>query len=218
MESGYILCWAAKWVGEDHIFFSSKQHKTTGTMLSQLHALLEEADAVVHYNGRKFDIPTINREFLQLGWHPPSTYRQIDLLETVKKEFKFPSNKLEYVSKSLGLGQKVKHVGHELWIGCIQGDAACWKDMEKYNIQDVHLLEKLYFRLRPWIKNHANFSIYEEDKEVCPNCGSKHYHKRGFAYTLSNKYQRFQCQDCGNWFRATKSESKPGKKFVNVST
>jgi hypothetical protein len=33
----------------------------------------------------------------------------------------------------------------------MQRDLAAWQKMEKYNIQDVILLEKLYITLLPWI-------------------------------------------------------------------
>jgi DNA polymerase III epsilon subunit-like protein len=86
------------------------------TMLKKIHSLLDECDAVIHYNGTRFDIPTLNKEFLEAGMPPPSPYHQIDLLKTSRKEFRFPSNKLDYVARALGLGQKTKHEGFELWI------------------------------------------------------------------------------------------------------
>ena len=58
MESSYVLCWAAKWLGSDKVIFSSVQKTDPKEMLGKIHALLDEADAVIHYNGTKFDIPT----------------------------------------------------------------------------------------------------------------------------------------------------------------
>ena len=217
MESGYTLCWAAKWLGEEKVYFSSKQEHTTIEMLAGIHELLEQSDAVVSYNGIKFDIPTLNKEFVVYNFNPPSPYRQIDLLQVVKKQFRFPSNKLEYVTAALGLGKKIKHIGHELWVRCIQGDKEAWDMMKEYNINDVVILEQVYDRLRPWIKNHANAGLYQEDKEVCPNCGGTHINKRGWAYTHTNKYQRMRCMSCHNWFRSTKAEASPGRRYVNIA-
>ena len=216
MESGYTLCWAAKWLGETNTMFSSRQNHSAVQMLNSIHSLLDEADAVISYNGVKFDIPTLNREFVVHNLPPPSPYRQIDLLQVVKKQFKFPSNKLDYVTQALGVGAKVKHIGHELWVRCIKGDEEAWAMMKEYNVNDVVILEQVYNRLKPWIKNHANAGLYQDNKEVCPNCGDVHIHKRGFAYTLTNKYQRMRCNNCGNWFRSTKAESAPGRKYVNI--
>ena len=71
VSSGYTLCWAALWEGERNVEFSSIQ-EGEAKMLERLHALLDRAEAVVHYNGTKFDIPTINREFIRHGMEPPS--------------------------------------------------------------------------------------------------------------------------------------------------
>lgn len=76
-------------------------------MLKQIHALLNEADAVVHYNGAKFDIPTLNKEFILHGLPPPAPYKQIDLLRTARSQFKFPSNKLDYIAQALDLGKRL---------------------------------------------------------------------------------------------------------------
>lgn len=214
--SGYVLCWAAKWLDNDEVMFSSCHKRKPITMLREIHKLLDGADAVVHYNGTKFDIPTLNKEFLLYGLSPPAPYKQIDLLKTAKTQFKFPSNKLDYVARALKLGKKTQHIGHELWIKCMNGDEEAWNQMREYNINDVLILEKVYNALRPWIKDHANLSLYYEEL-VCPNCGSGSYQRRGHAYTKTAKYARFQCTDCGNWFRGGKSQAKgPEEKFVNL--
>lgn len=213
--SGYVLCWAAKWLGEPEVMFSSVRYGKK-TMLRKIHRLLDQADAVIHYNGTKFDVPTLNKEFVSHNLKPPAPYKEIDLLKTAKKRFRFPSNKLDYIAQALGLGGKVRHPGHELWTGCMAGDEKAWEMMEKYNTHDVHLLEGVYKLLLPWIQNHANVMLYEQ-AQVCPNCGANHYQRRGFYYTQALKYQRYQCQNCGNWFRDAKAEPLDfERKFINV--
>lgn len=217
IDSGYVLCWAAKWLGEEEVFFSSTYHDGPKQMLKNIHNLLDAADAVVHYNGQKFDIPTLNKEFLLYNLKPPAPYKQIDLLKTARQQFKFPSNKLDYIAQALDLGKKVKHIGHELWIQCMANNEDAWKMMEEYNVGDVVLLEKVYYKLLPWIKGHANYSIYNSSALVCPNCGGIHYQRRGYSYTSTCKYQRYQCTDCGTWFRDTKSLApSAGHKFTSV--
>ena len=218
LESSYTLCYAAKWYGNDKLYFKSVYKHGKDDMLQSIHALMDEADAIVHYNGSRFDIPIIHKEFLLNGMSPPAPSKQIDLLQVARRQFRFVSNKLDYVSQALGLGKKVAHEGHELWIKCLNKDPQAWKTMEKYNKNDVVLLENVYQRFKPWIKNHLNLSVLSEDGLVCPNCGGKHHQKRGYAVTTNAKYQRFQCQGCGNWFRGTKSIShKTGEKYVNIA-
>jgi DNA polymerase elongation subunit (family B) len=207
MESSKTLCYAAKWLGEEDIYFDSVQQSKPKTMLKGIHGLLESADAVIHYNGTKFDIPTLNKEFLLSKLLPPSPYKQIDLLRVVRSNFRFPSNKLDYVSQRLGLGKKHAHEGHDLWVKCMNGDKDAWKRMEEYNIQDVVLLESLYDNLLPWIKNAPNRNLYQ-DITGCPTCGSTHLQKRGTAVSTTGTYQRYQCRDCGSWSQGTKSVKK----------
>lgn len=217
IDSGYVMCWAAKWYGEDEVMFDSVQQSKPKSMLRRIYKLLEDAEAVIHYNGTKFDIPTLNKEFLLYGMTPPAPYKQIDLLRTARSQFRFPSNKLDYIAKTLGLGGKVQHSGHELWIQCMARNGEAWEQMEAYNKQDVVLLEKVYDRLKPWIKGHANHGVYE-DGLCCPNCSSIKYQRRGYAMTNAYKYQRFQCKDCGAWFRASKTDTAgEPKRFVGIA-
>jgi DNA polymerase elongation subunit (family B) len=165
MADGYVLCFVAKWLGKKEVFFA-KSPDGHITMLLQIHSLLREADCVVHYNGKKFDIPTLNAEFLLHGLTPIENLVQIDLYPLVRRSFNFPSNKLDYVCRRLGLGGKVKHGGWSMWKACMdklhEGHAKAWKTMERYNRGDVVLLERLYKKLRPWFyTTHGYKRIHE---------------------------------------------------------
>ena len=201
-----MLCWAAKWSDQKTVLFDSVHASKPEKMVKGIHKLLDEADAVVHYNGKRFDIPVIQREMLLQGLPPPSPYRQIDLLNTARRQFKFASNKLQYVAKALGIGEKTMHTGFDLWIGAMEGDEKSWKLMEKYNKQDVILLERLYKELLPWVKGLPNAGLYEGLEEACPACGSDSLQRRGFAHTVAFRFQRYQCQSCGSWSRSAATE------------
>lgn len=217
-EPGYTLCWSAKWHDKRKIFFDSLQDSTMKNMLESIHTLLDEADAVVHYNGTKFDIPVLNKEFIKYNLPPPSPYHQIDLYRTVKASFRFASNKLDHVCQELGLGAKVQHKGMELWDGCMAGDPKSWKIMERYNKQDVRLLPRLYERLLPWIKDHPNHALFLEDtRPICSNCGSVHVVSKGKETTKSQIYERFKCVDCGTPLRG-RTTILPKEKKDSVLT
>ena len=201
MESSYTMCWAAKWHGESEVMFDSVYQSRPRTMIKRIHALIEQADMVVHYHGTSFDIPTLNKEFLLQGIPPPSPVKEMDLLRVVRRKFRFPSNKLDYVAQRLGLGKKYDHEGHTLWVKCMANDPKAWAEMEAYNRHDVVLLEKLYGKLLPWMSpGHLSHAVFAA-AEVCPTCGCSKAHRRGYAYTGSGKYQRFQCQGCHAWYR-----------------
>ena len=202
VDSGYVLCWAAKWYGDSEVHFDSVYQSRPKAMLKRIHKMLDEADAVVHYNGLRFDIPTLNKEFILNGLTPPAPYRQIDLFQTARTRFRFTSNKLDYIADALGVGNKHRHEGFELWVKCMNNDPDAWKTMEEYNKQDVQLLEGVYEIFRPWIKNHPNTGIYNDDDiRQCPVCSGVRLHRRGFTFTAGVRYQRYRCADCGHWSR-----------------
>jgi len=220
VEQPYTLCWAAKWLGapKKGLMFSSIEQDGAENMIAAIHELLDEADAVIHYNGTNFDIPTLNKDFLLEGYAPPSPFKQIDLYREVKHNFRFPSYKLDYVVQALGLGKKVAHAGMDLWKACMEGDAKAWKTMEKYNREDVLLLEALYEYLLPWIRQHPNFALYSEtDRAMCTHCGSFKIQYRGYYYTKTMKYRRYQCQDCGTWDRERKAEVSKDKIILTTA-
>lgn len=212
LESGEVICFAAKWHGDRGTQFHSAYDADRGdmttaakkNMVKAAHKLLNEADALVGWNSSRFDITHLNREFLEAGLGEPSPYVNLDLIKTVKSKFRFPSNKLDYVAQRLGVGGKVSHTGHKLWLDCLEGDAKAWRLMEKYNRQDVVITDKLYAKLKPWIKNHPSASLYAgTEGTTCGTCGGA-LTKQGLAYTATSVYQRYKCDKCGKWSRGSK--------------
>lgn len=216
IEPGGLLSWGAKWYGEkSKIEFEAEWTVGQERMVERAWELLDEADAVLHFNGKKFDIPHLQREFMQFGLTPPSPYKQIDLLETVKKQARFFMNRLAHVAPELGLKGKIEHEGFPLWVKCLEGDEAAQRRMERYNKRDVTELIELYDTIKPWVTNHPSFAAHT-GKEVCPTCGSSHIQWRGTAYTSQTAYRRFQCQACGAWGRSTLAAKEKRVHVVKV--
>lgn len=214
IDSSEVLCWSAKWAGEKKVMFDSIYQSSPKKMLKNIHELLDEADAVCHFNGKSFDIPTLNKEFLIYGFPPPAPYKQIDLINTARSQFRFTSNKLDYICQRLGLGAK-SQTDFQLWVDCMNKDKKAWEQMEKYNKNDVVMLENLYNKLLPWIKGHPNAGLYQERSLCCPHCGGTHYQKRGYSYTSTCRYTRLRCNDCGTWFRDRKNNLDK-ERYANV--
>ena len=206
-ESGGPVCWAAKWHKDDNVYFSSTFHHGKENMVEALWEMFDEADEVVGWNSRQFDIKHMNAQFLLQGLPPPSPYKSVDLLRTTKGTMRFLSNKLDYVSQSLGVGHKLEHQGFPLWVACMEGDKKAWDIMREYNEQDVLLTERVYEKLLPWITTGVNRSALTDD-HVCPNCSSSKLQRRGVTRNLQLQYQRWQCQDCGTWSRSVVAEAK----------
>lgn len=202
IKPGKVICWAAKFKGDTEIVF--RKH-TDGDFLAKMWSMLDEADCILTYNGKRFDIPHLNREFLLAGFTPPSPYKHIDLFHTIRRVFKFASGKLAHVSDQLQIGQKMEHEGFPLWVKCMEEDAAAWRIMKRYNCQDVRLLERLYNKLLPWLINSPNHNLYGKTG-VCSRCGSKHLQRRGTYKTQTCIYTRLHCQSCGAWSRTRFTE------------
>lgn len=203
-ESTEVICFAAKWIGKPTTYFYSTHHHGKEVMLQKAHDLLSEADVVMTWNGKRFDVPHLQREFIEAGMTPPAPFEQVDLCNVVRRKFRFTSNKLQYVSTRLGLAGKVAHEGHTLWIKCMAGDDKAWASMRKYNKQDAVLLEELYLKLRPWIQGHPNAALRADDPSACPACAGDKLERRGFAFTRLGKFQRYQCKGCGKWLRGAR--------------
>lgn len=202
VSSTEMMCFGARWDGTKKVIFRSSHHHGKEEMLREAHALLDEADVLVGWNSAAFDSKHLKREFLEAGMLPPSPYKELDLMKAVKSQFKFPSNKLEYVATKLGVGSKIKHSGFDLWLGCMAGDEKSWSIMKKYQIQDVDLLVLLYEKLKPWIPNHPSAPLHASDESPkCVVCSSDQIQRRGYSYTATACYQRYQCQKCGKWLR-----------------
>lgn len=203
IEPKRVLCFAAKWLDEPHVYFYSRWHEGQEKTVRRAWELLDLADAVITYNGTRFDEPMLNTEFATFGMLPPSPAKRIDLYQTVTKRFGFMSNSLDYVSRHLGTSGKVSHEGFSLWSKTLAGDAEARKTMRQYNIADVHANESLYRHLLPWIQGHPSHAAHVGE-DVCPACGGCHLQRRGYYRTQVCTYQRYVCTDCGKWSRGGK--------------
>jgi uncharacterized protein len=213
IEPTRMLSWAAKWHGKKPVLFASEYHDGAKTMVKQIHALLDEADVVVHFNGGTFDMPHLRREFALLNLPPYSPVQEIDLLKIVKNRFRFPSNKLDYVTKQFDLDHKLGHTGFSLWRDCLAGDDKAWSLMRKYNKQDVVITEQLYDKLRPYMVRHPHMGLFSGE-DCCSRCGSTDLAPQGFAYTALATYQRYKCRNCKSWSRGGKAVEGAGARGV----
>jgi len=210
-EDGYVLCFAAGKEGSEEIEYWSIWDQGHEAMIERAWEIMDEADALIHFNGNRFDIPRLNTEFLIERLGPPSPSQQIDLFRTVAQNFKVLSKSMNHMLKILGLENKMAHKGMELWTNCMAGVKEDQLIMEEYNIQDVEVMEELYLELRPWIKNHPNRALFmdcpmDDGKRTCPTCGSHDVKIKSYKHTRTYRYVQYYCNNCGSYPRERKND------------
>jgi hypothetical protein len=194
-DPGGILCVGLKYLGDKNAYLFSKWEHGYEGMITAVHSFLEEADAIITYNGNRFDLPKLRGACAELGLTPPPPVNSIDVYTSVKK-LGLISNKLAFVGPFFKIGKKIETGGMELWTGVMDNDKNSQRKMEKYCVQDVRLLEQVYQRLLPYLARHPNIG---GGTGSCPTCGGHRLHKRGDRLTKLMRIGRLQCQDCGGW-------------------
>lgn len=221
----YLLCWCAKWIDSKEIISDAlinykdfhRNPRNDLNIAKTLHKIVDEADIIVTHNGVDFDLKWLNTLFIKHNLKPVSAYKAVDTKIEAKKRFRFLSNKLDFICQKLGMGRKLHTGGFELWTKCMQGEKRAWQNMVKYCKQDILLLEKLYLKMRPYMKSHPNLSLYyDRKKTVCSNCGSKNLESRGYLLTTTCKYNRYQCKDCGKWMRGNTKIAYDKVKTIGI--
>ena len=195
-------------------------------MVKRSHEIYDAADYIVTFNGARFDNKHLRAAWVELGLAPPSPWRDIDLFKTVGK-FNWPSRKLAFVCEQLGLELKTDPGGFETWDHILRGDEnqkrAAQRRMIRYCRNDVKITSALFQRLLPWIDglnvpliSPGDGSEESAAEALCTRCGGNRIQNRGWAYTTTARYRRFQCQTCSGWMRSKRSEPVPNAELRNA--
>ena len=206
IESDGILMIGTKWLGEKEVRVRTDWDNGQRGMLEAVSEEIAEADAILTYNGSKFDIPHIITGLIREDLPPIAPVTHIDLFKFFRNQTKFMSKKLGYISPELQIGEKLKHEGFQLWVDVMNGDKDAQRRMLDYCAEDVLLTERLYEKIKGHIPNHPNLGFH--DPESCPHCDSKKTQRRGKYYTRVYQYQRHQCTNCGGWFKTNQTKIK----------
>lgn len=222
LQDWHLLSWSAKWLFEDKVYSdvltpAEAQKHDDKRIVESIWKLLDQADITVAHNGDRFDHKRLNTRFLVHGLPPLSHYKSIDTLVVAKNVFAFSSNKLDYINDYLGIPKKTE-TNFELWKNAYFGDAEALATLKKYNIRDSEILEELFLRLRPFIKNFPNLNLYtNENTQVCRKCSSPDLTWSGYYYTNVSRYKGWRCNNCGAIGRDRYSDlDKDKKKSVVV--
>lgn len=234
VQDWFIICAAWKWLDEkkpegikitDNKRRFKRDHTDDYIVVKKLHEVLSEADLIVGHNADAFDWKKFNTRVIKHGLPPIPKVRSVDTYKIARKEFKFSSNKLDYITQYLGLSGK-KPTSDGLWLRAMNGDAEAIQEMFEYNLEDVVIGEQAYLKLRPFYTMHANLSTVNDHMDdhttKCPKCNSDKLQKRGVSRTNAGVFQRYQCQSCNGWSRGRQNLSSkantgkaPAQKYLH---
>jgi hypothetical protein len=215
VEPPFLLTWAAKWWGDDHMMsarLTGREAKAQddARIVSELADLVREADIVCGHNIDKFDLPKLNGQVAVHELLPLGNVKTLDTLKLARQSFKLPSNRLGEVAKALGVETKLDTT-FDLWRRARAGDVPALKEMDAYCQQDVVVLEQVFDRLRPYAKKLPRLvDAGQYGQRCCPYCGSSDLDKLDKPYrTDASTFDRFRCGECGRECRSFRQTSDP---------
>lgn len=210
LDDWHIICGAWKWLGEKRVHTAICQPGGNDReAVQKLRDAVAEAHMVIGHNHDRFDLKKLRTRMVAHEIDPFPKALSIDTLKIAKREFGFTSNRLDYIGQFLGLGGKIDTSGEGLWLKVLQGDRQALRDMVRYNKRDVTLLEDVYLKLRPYDQHHPNLNVIRQSEKACKHCNADEtmLQRRGWAYTKTMRYPRYQCTACGGWSQGRKGQS-----------
>lgn len=216
-----VLSWAAKWQHKPEIMYmdtrARRDKRDDKTIVKGLWKLIDQANAIVTQNGKRFDEKVLNARFEKHRIGIPSSYQHIDVYQIVKKKFKLPSYSLAYLTKYFGIeGKYIQrpegYNGRALWRKCEAGELEAFDVMQKYNCTDISpTLEGVYERVKHWAVgvNYFNLNLFvntDSNGELMQGytcqCGSTDFWENGRDYLSTGVFKRWKCKNCGTNHRA----------------
>lgn len=163
-----VTCVAWKWLGEDAVFSRasidyararSMPHLQPGAIAKMLGPFLRElgkADAVVTYNGQRFDQPVLNGTMYYIGLPPIKPILNYDLHEFGKT--KGVKKGLDNTAVHLGAKEQKLALNHAQWTeGYLETG---WTTIKERAKSDVELTEEVYYlkKKAKWLASPREWS------------------------------------------------------------
>lgn len=198
-----VICIAYKWENDTRVYtFQWDRNQCDKAMLAKFVKIAQQADEIVAHNGDRFDLRWLRTRCAFHRIPCPPDFTSIDTLKLARAGFNFNSNKLDYIGKFLGVGQKVV-TERGLWDKVIlHNDPKALKSMVAYCQQDVLLLQRVHAEIVPYTKHRTHRWMDEGATRIdCPECGSSNgkSHKRRISAS-GQKSLQVQCQGCGKYY------------------
>lgn len=177
------------------------ERQSSSKIVEEFDEIVSTADHIIGKNSDRFDVKVINavRMLHGLPGKPIWAMSSDDLEKQMRKYFRLPSQSLDYISKHMGLGGKVKMELND-WIDICEKNEngiSSFKKMIKYCKKDVEDTRQLWDMLSEHFNpKFNNASFY--NKKVCKHadCGSDDILPNGSYMSQNTKYLQYKCNTC----------------------
>lgn len=146
---GRVLCACFKFQDEKKIrtveAFRKADEKAA---LLEIRDHLEDAQIIVTWYGKMYDIPMITARMMRHGIKPPALKMHIDLKFIHAHRCATQGHRLENVAKDLALKFQKYEVEAEAWQAATDGDRPSFNRIVKHCQQDVLITEEVLDRMK----------------------------------------------------------------------
>jgi len=176
-------------------------------MLRDFLKVVELADECVAHNGDGYDVKWIRTRCAYHGLYCPDKINSYDTLKKARKQFRLNSNKLDYIAKFFGVGEKMDTGGFTLWVDVMKNKPIALKTMVEYCKKDVEVLEKVFKKIYNYSEVNTHTGVaFGDYKWTCPKCGSQQIRGNGtFTLKSGNTKQRMRCKSCNAGWNVSNS-------------
>lgn len=203
-DFGYLLAIGYKFAGDKKSTVLQIEHKgdpikfrqAEKKLLQDFLRVYMQADMIVTYNGKRFDVPYLNAKYLEYNLGILPNLAHVDHYWTVKNNLGISRKSLQNASYYLSLSNEKTPVEGRVWVDAMMGDRKALKYIVDHCRADVDLLEELHEKICGLVRMHPRVNGYGP----CRYCGEDKLQRRGKAVLTTKKVQyRYQCQNCGRW-------------------
>ena len=212
-EEPKIITIAWKWLGEDKVHtLNWDKDGSDQEMMVKFLKQYNKADMVIGQNNDRFDNRWINARAMKYRLDVNVHVRSFDIMKETKRLFRLPSYSMKYITKFLGIEEKLKHEGLIMWdmvqFGTPKQKKEYLQKMLAYNRQDIVATEDMYITLRKYMGHKMHFGVLNgEPSFTCPNCGGRQIKVDKTTVTPAGTVQRImKCQFDQTTFKLANSK------------
>ncbi len=163
-EEPKIISICYKWLGADEIYtLTWDSNQCDRKMMKDFLNAYNTADMVIGQNNDRFDNRWVNARAMKYNLDVNTLVKSFDIMKQTKKLFRLPSYSMDYVTKYLGVTNKMKHEGIIMWEMIQEGNKKQQKEylqkMVDYNVQDIICTEQMYTKLRKYMGHKVHFGV-----------------------------------------------------------